>query len=75
VSGAAVEILQPVAVGAAVVGEGVWVVVVGGGGGVAARREEVEGGRGVSPGMIAPWNVRAGRSCARFRVWGLWIRT
>jgi hypothetical protein len=61
------EILLPVAVGAGVVGEGVWVVGMGGRMGVAARREEVGEG-GVLPGMRVPWSVRAGRSCARFRV-------
>ena len=65
-SGPAVEILLPVAVGAGVVGDG----VEEGGVGVAARREEMEGAGGVSPSLRAPWNARAGRSCARFRVEG-----
>jgi hypothetical protein len=47
---------------------GVEVGVVGVGVRVVARREEMEEAVGVSPGRRALWNVRAGRSCARFRV-------
>jgi hypothetical protein len=68
-----VEILLPVVVSAGVAGGGLAVVgvevgVVGVGVRVVARREEMEEAVGVSPGRRALWNVRAGRSCARFRV-------